>query len=218
MKRDPTEDEPLLASWYARGTIEFDRINTLTDGVFAIALTLLVFDVEVPDPVPVSLGDLAGLWQNLLAFGLSFAVILRFWLLHHRFTAIVRALEPGLILLTFLMLGLVALVPFTTALLSAAGPVSHAAVVPYLGLLIGIGLVQTLMLARARGANAFRWPVGRDVHRFAVGSFLAWVGVVSVATAVAFVLPPAGIALLILGWPVEMILSRYAPVGYESMP
>lgn len=218
MGKDAHESRLVRAVWYARDTVEFERINTLTDGVFAIALTLLVFDIDVPDPTPVRLAHLGGLWPNLLAFGLSFAVVLRFWQLHHRFTAIVRAMEPGLMLLTFVMLGLIALVPFTTKLLSASGPVTHAAVIPYLGLLIAIGLIQTLMLMRARQVAAFRRTISAGAYRFAIAGFLAWIAVVSLGTCVATLAPPAGIAILVLGWPVEMILSRYAPPDYTTMP
>lgn len=67
--------------------IEFSRIVAFSDGVFAIAITLLVLSLGISR-------DLAGdevadaLWdqrENLLAFAISFAVIGRFWLVHHRF-------------------------------------------------------------------------------------------------------------------------------------
>ena len=77
--------------------IEFSRIVAFSDGVFAIAITLLVLNLGIAkDLAPTKVAD--ALWdqrENLLAFGISFAVIGRFWLVHHRFFGDVVAFDSS---------------------------------------------------------------------------------------------------------------------------
>ena len=67
-------------------TIEFARIVAFTDGVFAIAITILVLGIDVPEELPgPDLHDfLVEAWPQLFAYFLSFAVIGRHWVSHHR--------------------------------------------------------------------------------------------------------------------------------------
>lgn len=71
---------------YARDTLEFTRVASLSDAVLAIALTLLVF---ILDASAVSLDRISGVLIDqrgpLIAFELSFAMIANFWWIHHRF-------------------------------------------------------------------------------------------------------------------------------------
>jgi uncharacterized membrane protein len=97
--------------------IEFGRIVAFSDGVFAIAITLLVLAIEVP----ASGEDLAGeLWDqrdDLFAYAISFAVLAKLWLAHHRFFSSLERFDGTLMGLNLLYLAFVALVPFTSELL-----------------------------------------------------------------------------------------------------
>jgi uncharacterized membrane protein len=103
--------------------IEFSRIVAFSDGVFSIAITLLVLNLEIPDKL--SHGELANeLWnqhENLLAYAISFAVIARFWLVHHSFFSEVRAFDSRLIALNMLYLGFLVLIPFSSQVLGDYG-------------------------------------------------------------------------------------------------
>jgi uncharacterized membrane protein len=95
------------------------RILALSDGVFAIALTLLILDIAVP--ATTSDDDLAkvllDLWPRYLAFALSFLVISRFWVIHRQaFRLIVRG-DPALVWLNLLLLLFISFLPFPTAVL-----------------------------------------------------------------------------------------------------
>lgn len=97
---------------------ELDRVGAFSDGVFAIAITLLVLNIEVPTGESLSDGlrDLDG---DLIAYFIGFAVIGKFWYEHHRmFSAIVRS-NRKLIGVNLLLLCFIALMPFTTALLGS---------------------------------------------------------------------------------------------------
>jgi len=95
------------------------RILALSDGVFAIAVTLLILDIAVPattsdDELGKALLDL---WPRYLAYGLSFLVISRFWVIHRQaFRLIVRD-DPALVWLNLLLLLFIAFLPFPTAVL-----------------------------------------------------------------------------------------------------
>ena len=106
------------------GGRELDRIVFFSDAVFAIAITLLVLNIEVPD-IPPDLvseelpGRLLDLWPNLLSYVLSFLVILMFWTAHHSIFRPIKSYDRGLIWLNSLFLMFIAFLPFPTALLGA---------------------------------------------------------------------------------------------------
>lgn len=130
--------------------IEFSRIVAFSDGVFSIAITLLVLNLGIAN-------DLAGgevgdaLWdqrENLLAYALSFAVIGRFWLVHHRFFGEVTAFDGRLIALNLIYLGWIVLIPFSSEVLGEYGN-QTAGVVVYAVNLSGVVLIGMLMAADA---------------------------------------------------------------------
>jgi len=103
-----------------------DRIVNLSDGIFAIAITLLVLDIRVPT-IPENLvaselpGELLSLWPRYLGYFLSFVSISVFWMIHHAIFRPIRAYDRTLLYLNFLFLMVVAFVPFPTALLGEYG-------------------------------------------------------------------------------------------------
>ena len=103
-----------------------DRIVNLSDGVFAIAITLLVLDIRVPD-IPENLvagklpGELLSLWPRYLGYFLSFVSISVFWIIHHSIFRSMRTYDRNLLYLNFLFLMVVAFIPFPTALLGEYG-------------------------------------------------------------------------------------------------
>jgi uncharacterized membrane protein len=119
-----------------RSSVGFARIVAFTDGVFAIAITLLVLSLDVPDGLPESALHefLTDSWEQLFAYFLSFAVIGRFWLGHHSVFAMLNDFDRRLMMLNLAYLALIALIPFPTELLgdyndSVDATVAYAAVV-----------------------------------------------------------------------------------------
>jgi uncharacterized membrane protein len=86
-----------------------DRIVNLSDGVFAIAITLLVLDIRVPD-IPEGMvatelpAALLSLWPKYFGYVLSFVVISTLWVIHHSIFRPIRAYDRGLLYLNFLFL------------------------------------------------------------------------------------------------------------------
>jgi len=97
--------------------IEFSRVVAFSDGVFAIAITLLVLGLTVPAGTDDLGGELRDRLDELYAYGISFAVLSSLWLSHHRFYAALARFDTRLIGLNLLYLAFIALVPWTSDLL-----------------------------------------------------------------------------------------------------
>ena len=103
-----------------------DRIINLSDGVFAIAITLLILDIRVPE-IPEGMvatelpGELLALWPKYLGYLLSFLGISVFWNIHNSIFHAIRSYDRGLMWLNFLFLMFVAFLPFPTSLLGEYG-------------------------------------------------------------------------------------------------
>lgn len=100
-----------------------DRIEAFSDGVFAIAITLLVLDIKVPPHASATssqevLNMLARLWPSLLAFFLSFVTILIVWINHHWVFTLIKSVHPPSLFANGLLLLAVTIIPFPTALLA----------------------------------------------------------------------------------------------------
>src|SRR5919107_1528687 len=97
-----------------------NRIIGFSDGVFAIAITLLVLTINVPSNLTSS-EDVSGfLWQalpQLVAYAAAFMVIGTFWLRHHRMLMLCRAVDGRMLVLNLVFLAFVCLLPFPTDLL-----------------------------------------------------------------------------------------------------
>ena len=121
------------------------RLEAFSDGVFAIAITLLVLEISVPEDA----GDdllhaFLAQWPSYLAYAVSFATIGAVWLSHSAITEYVREVDTVFVRLNLLLLMLVSFVPFPTRLLAGYigddGPERVAATVYGLTLL-AVGLM-----------------------------------------------------------------------------
>jgi uncharacterized membrane protein len=99
------------------------RIEAFSDGVFAIAITLLILEIKVPDVHQLEDGLLDALfdkWPSYLAFFIGFFTILVCWINHHYMFDRIKTSSHSLILVNSLTLFAVTFVPFPTAILSEA--------------------------------------------------------------------------------------------------
>lgn len=101
---------------------ETARIEAFSDGVFAIAVTLLVLAIKIPDLDTTAkhglAHSLAALWPAYLAFFTSFITILVIWVQHHWIFTQIRRADHGLLYWNGLLLLVVTFVPFPTGLLA----------------------------------------------------------------------------------------------------
>jgi len=95
----------------ALGSVEQDRIVMLSDGVFAIAITLLVLDISLPNGVNSS--DVSAIVRSLLphfiGYTISFIVIASYWLGHRRIMKVMTHVDRNFLWLNFLFLFFISL-------------------------------------------------------------------------------------------------------------
>ena len=124
------------------------RLETFCDGVFAIALTLLILEIKVPLAENIQTSD--DLWHSLkhllpylYAFLLSFGIILISWVNHHAMMKLVHKATPPFIYANGFLLLIIVMMPFPTALLAEFGFTDAAkpavAVYSFVNLLNNIG-------------------------------------------------------------------------------
>lgn len=98
------------------------RIEAFSDGVFAIAITLLILAIKVPKISELGEGGLCAallaLWPNYLAFVTSFATILAKWVNHHRIFVFIQRSDHTFLYWNGLVLLLITFLPFPTALMA----------------------------------------------------------------------------------------------------
>jgi uncharacterized membrane protein len=185
-----------------------ERVEAFSDGVFAVAITLLVLDLA---PTTISGGLLTALadrWPNFAAFALSFVIIGIVWVNHHALLGTVRLVDRPLLFLNLFLLMSVVLIPFSTSLfaryLVRGGGDSHLAAAVFSGsallMAVGFALVHGWIsrhpdLWRAQGEHAtvgsrLRFALGIVVYAAAIGiSFVSAIAVffIQLATAAYYV-------------------------------
>jgi uncharacterized membrane protein len=103
-----------------------ERIAALADGIFAIAMTLLILDIHVPEVAFLSRADIIPLLPKLLALATSFIILAIYWSSHHMLFARIAKSDFGFMWRNMYLLLAITLVPFVTALLGSY-PYSHLA-------------------------------------------------------------------------------------------
>ena len=147
-----------------------ERIVFLSDGLFAIALTILVIEVRVPDLPNAASSDqvinsLRALLPRLFAYILSFFTIISlYWVTHWRRFRLIERADVRLAYLNLLLLGFIALIPFPTALIGEHGDTAIAVAI-YAGTLAAAGIAGRLTWFHAERAGLLKAGVPRDVLR-----------------------------------------------------
>ncbi len=129
------------------------RVEAFSDGVFAIAITLLILDIRVPELEAVAsdgglFAALLRLWPSLLAFLFSFCVVLVMWINHHELMRWVRTVDYPFLFANGLLLLMVTFVPFPTAVVARylGTGAERAAVAFYCGTFLGISVAFNVLL------------------------------------------------------------------------
>ncbi len=134
-----------------------DRILFFSDAVMAIAITLLVIDLRVPEMArgfaPAKLAPaLLRLWPNYLGYLLSFFIIGNYWFSHHRLFRPIRRYDDRLTWLNLLFLFFTALLPFSTRLIGLY-PGTRTSVLVYSLNILPLALISYAMARHAYSGN-----------------------------------------------------------------
>lgn len=185
-----------------------DRIEFFSDAVFAIAMTLLVLEIAVPEVPAADVGAaLVDLLPEFFAYVLSFAIIGFNWITHRRKFAVITGFDSRLIQLNLVLLLLVAFAPFPTALLSESDP-STPAVALYAATVGGMSLAQYGLWAHARRAGLLAPSVDDGIYRLVRRSLLVTVVAFAISIVIALIDPVIAMLSWILLWPASIIAGR----------
>ena len=141
-----------MSSEQRTGTVEKQtgRLESFSDGVFAVAITLLVFNLHVPpgaNSVTALGSTLLGQWPSYLTFMTSFATILIMWASHHGIFKLVYRTDTPFLFANGLLLLLVTVVPFPTSLVTQYlnTPAAALACAVYAGIFVVINVAYNLL-------------------------------------------------------------------------
>jgi len=179
------------------------RIEALSDGIFAVAMTLLVLDIKSPDNKYFGTTDalvdyLATLEHSFAMYAISFFVLAIVWIAHHLLFHFVRHVDRRLLWLNVAFLLLVTFVPFSTDLLGDHGHLMLPVLVYGINL-IALGSLLALQLRYLAAHPELATP---DLTRAVVATFqrdLSVYGVVPLLSmAVSLVSPRTGMYLYLM--------------------
>lgn len=224
---------------------ETGRLEAFSDGVFAVAITLLVLNIKIPglDLPTGQLPDdkkllriLAVEWPMLVAYATSFATIGVMWINHHRLFQHIKRIDTGLMLLNLLLLALIVFIPVPTALLAEYLPRldAHTAAIVYTGTYVVTACCFNVLWRyasyhhRLLGKNIDAQGVAAISRQYVFGPVfylvafgLAWINTLAAALfcfllALFFALPGRSLPL-IRGIPAAVDTAKAAPVEDADM-
>ncbi|HET6322908.1 MAG TPA: TMEM175 family protein [Hyphomicrobium sp.] len=177
------------ADGHTRETFGSERLVAFTDGVMAVAITLLVLDLKLPEGVREETlsAALVSLSHALWCYALSFAVIGILWMVHHNQFAHIARVDGVILWLNLLFLMTVALIPFVTSVLSDQGgalsTMLYAAV-----LMASCAIIAVMWWYAGRTAGLMAPDVAIEQRRLGIIAPLLVAGVFAASIGVAYTL------------------------------
>jgi len=170
--------------------VEFNRIVAFSDGVFAIAITLLVLGLTVPPHIEALRRALLNNQDDFIAYAISFAVLGRYWLSHHRFFSALARFDGRLMTLNLVYLACIALVPFSSSVLGDYSGHTEAVALYAINMILVSGAFYAQVTYSQR-AGLVREEARDYQRRHAGPTALFVVGVFVISIPVAFLSPLA---------------------------
>ncbi len=186
------------------------RVEAFSDGVIAVAITLLVLDLHVSATGDGSLGHQLGQeWPQFVAYLASFTVIGVIWINHHAVFTLAARVDRGVLYYNLLLLMFVTTTPFTTSVvaefLTTGGADSRWAVLLYAISMQGMSISYLLILHRLISRELLVHPVSAEVGRRALLRFGA-----------GNVIYPVGLLIGLLS-PVAMVIAYGLVAAYYAV-
>lgn len=198
------------------------RTEAFSDGVFSIAITLLILEIKVPPFIGQSNQELARalltLWPSFFAFIGSFATILVLWINHHGLFTLAEHATPRFLFANGFLLLLVTFIPFPTALLAQHlnGPGANTAAVVYCGTYVLTNISYQLLLSAVASPQSIRNDVDPTLISKIRVAYLFGLLIYITATVVAWFYAFAGVLICSLLWLLWTQLSYSDKVKIEK--
>jgi uncharacterized membrane protein len=180
------------------------RLEAFSDGVFAIAITLLVLDLHVPLHRDTPQGELGGhlldLWPNYASYAVSFLIIGIIWVNHHAMFHHIDRVDRPLLFLNLLLLLFVVAIPFPTGMMAEyvreGGANSHVAAAAYSATMFGMAIsFGAMWLWAVRGRSLLGDRIDLAAARSTIARFTAGNVVYLILIGLAFVSAPLTLGL-----------------------
>ncbi|MCX5997354.1 MAG: TMEM175 family protein [Chloroflexi bacterium] len=187
------------------------RIEALADGIFAIAMTLLVLNLSFPlvESSPQSLLKmLSGQVADFLSYGLSFILLAIFWIMHHQQFHYIQSTDSKHLWINIFILMFVALVPFSTSIIGDYGvnmiaDVFFSSNILIIGFLFLINWVYATGKCRLVSLDLDRQIIVRTVWRISV------IPIVSLLAIIVSLFSPFGSVWLFILIPIIQFLKPF---------
>ena len=197
------------------------RVEAFSDGVFAIAITLLILELHVPRMnAGASNGNLSaalmGMWPSFVAFLMSFFVILMMWISHHGLLRLVQSFDYSFFFANGFLLLMVTFVPFPTAVLAEhlGSSASNAAAAFYCGTFCVVSIAFNLLFRTvARNRRLVHDHVTDQVLARIHKAYRLGLPVYAVSVAVSLWNAPLGLAVCCSLWAVWIRLCYTEPTS-----
>lgn len=181
------------------------RLESFSDGVFAVAITLLILEIRIPasaswtSSVWQQTRALVEIWPQYLVYGASFLTIGIMWINHHVLFDNARRITHRMLMANLLLLGLITFLPFTTEVLGRFG-LTRTSVVYYGLVLTAISFAYFWVFWEVRAAHGIatrleRWNLGLASYPIAAiaGYFVPLLGIGIIIGLALFYAIPANI-------------------------
>jgi uncharacterized membrane protein len=190
------------------------RMEVFSDGVFAIAITLLVLEIRVPEltaPTAAALAmKLVAQWPAYLAYVTSFLLIGIIWVNHHALSTRTMRVDRPIVIVNLFVLMAVSFLPFPTAVIARYPQLPPSILLYGVTLTILVVFANVLWQLVLRGDHLDRnAATPRAVRQTSLRLALGIVAY-AIATPVGFFVPKLGIALFLL-----IVIFYYVPGGLD---
>ena len=196
---------------------ESSRVEAFSDGVFSIAITLLVLELAVPAIRGNFAVDLADEWVSYVAYLAAFGTIGVLWMGHHTVFTLIAGVDTGLLWRNLVLLLTVSVVPFPTAVIASAWRVGTdadraAAVVAYAIVGMASGVAWTLLFAYLGRHPRLLVPTADPAFFRLSESLITFVGYGAAAVIGWYVSPAVALAIFLV-FPVIYVLRVRSQAG-----
>jgi uncharacterized membrane protein len=180
--------------------VDRGRFEAFSDGVFAVAITLLALNLAVAGPGHGPLGhQLTNQWPAFVAYTISFFTIGIIWVNHHALFRTVPAVDRALVFMNLLLLFFVVAIPFATATMATylrhGGSDARLAMAVFTGVFAGMSLAFGAVFLYVVGRQLLAVPLTPSMARAATLRFTIGNAVYVMAIGVAFLSPSAALAI-----------------------
>jgi uncharacterized membrane protein len=198
---------------YGEGT---ERMQFFSDAVFAIAMTLLVLEIRLPEDAGEDLwAALVSIWPSFLAYALSFAIIGLNWVTHHRKFRYITRFDDALLRINLVFLFAVAFLPFPTSVIAEYGD-QRAAAVLYAASVASLSLLQLWLWVHAYRAGLMEKEIDEGIYRMVRRNLLP-VPIVFLGSIPFILIFGAFLTFAwFLLWPASIIVTRFG--GRSATP